>query len=220
MSYSDKLAGANVGKPRIAATVDATTSPHGEAARVATALPGAFDLDVATGSALDAVGVRVGIGRRIASAISGVYFALDDGAVGFDFGVWKGPFDPDEGVTVLDDDTYRTLIRARIAANAWDGTNGDISRVLDVAFSGDGMRAIVEDGQDMTMVIALVGRRPSVLLSALLTQGYLSVKPAGVRVAYYVTPTADDAPLFGFDTTNAYIDGLDRGAMGQLTKGA
>jgi hypothetical protein len=81
-----------------------------------------FDLDQAAGDQLDIIGLWVGVGRRVKTPPIGVYFSLDIVSVGFDQGVWQGPFDPSMGITLLDDDTYRLLIRAKIGANHWDGT--------------------------------------------------------------------------------------------------
>ncbi|MGC7970039.1 DUF2612 domain-containing protein, partial [Salmonella enterica] len=72
-------------------------------------LPFDFDLDQAIGVQLDAVGEWVGISRNITVPLAGVYFSFDIAGLGFDQGVWKGPFDPDTGLTTLDDDTYRLL---------------------------------------------------------------------------------------------------------------
>ncbi|WP_261412950.1 DUF2612 domain-containing protein [Serratia quinivorans] len=36
------------------------------------------------------------------------------------------------GFTELDDDTYRTIIRAKIAANHWDGTTETLSDVYQI----------------------------------------------------------------------------------------
>lgn len=57
----------------------------------------------------------------------GVYFALDDAdGVGFDKGVWKGQFDPSDGMVTLDDETYRAVIKTKILANKFDGKNESV----------------------------------------------------------------------------------------------
>jgi len=177
-------------------------------------LPRQFDLDVAIGAQLDVVGEWVGASRGVDTPIEGVYFAFDTEDVGFDEGVWKGPFDPDAGVSRLDDDTFRQLIRAKIGANHWDGTVESATPVFNAIFDGE-TYAFIQDNQDMSMDIALAGKRPSALFKALLTRGYLPIKPAGVRVNYYILPTYD-GPLFGFDMDNQYVAGFDKGAWGLL----
>jgi hypothetical protein len=212
--YTNLIAGWQSGKPKFTETVFVSTEPISGVGLLANTLPDAFDLDSAIGAQLDAIGVRVGISRRVATPLSGVYFSFDIDGVGFDQGVWQGPYDPDSGISVLDDDTYRIMLKAKIAANSWDGTNGTIANVLDIVFSGS-VRAIVQDNQDMTMTVGISGAPPTPILMALLRKGYLSVKPAGVRIDYYIATTTD-APLFGFDVNNDRIAGFDVGAFGNI----
>ena len=216
--YTGLIAGYHLDKPKYQQMVYDTTQPVADIAATVASLPMAFDLDLAIGAQLDAVGVRVGISRRVPTPLTGVYFTFDDAAVGFDLGVWQGPYDPDSGISILDDETYRTVIRAKIAANNWDGTNGSSKAILDLIFT-DGTVAIIEDNQDMTMNIALSGKAPPPILYQLLLQGYLSVKPATVGIKYFITTTSD-APLFAFDVQNDSLAGFDTGAFGVVTSGA
>ena len=56
------------------------------------------------------------------------------------------------------DADYRFLLRARIAANHWDGTNGSLPAVLARAFPG--MDARLVDNQDGTVTFSLFGDVP------------------------------------------------------------
>lgn len=185
-----------------------------DAQKAFSGLVAAFDLDLAIGVQLDAVGLWVGISRHVRTPLVGVYFSLDVTGLGLDEGVWQGPFDPDSGVTTLDDDTYRLLIRAKIAANHWDGTLNGSAPILQLIF-GDRTHVFIQDNGDMSIDIGVSGERPSTIFLALLTGGYIPVKPEGVRVNYYVVPE-DDGPLFGLDVSNQYISGFDAGAWGGL----
>ena len=212
--YTDLLSGHFVGLEKFTQFVYELTQPFLELGQVAESLPLAFDLDTAVGVQLDAVGERVGIGRRLNAPLEGVYFAFDTEGVGFDEGVWKGQYDPAEGVVELDDEFYRTVIRAKIAANSWDGTNETLSDILDLIFTPElGTYASYEDHQDMSMVVALSGKVPSPLLMQLLVKGYIDIKPAGVRISYYYTPSVE-GPLFAFDIDNKYFGGFDKGVWG------
>lgn len=211
--YTGLIAGYHVDQPKYRQMVYETTQPLVEIALAAAGLPTDFDLDSAFGAQLDAVGVRVGISRRLKTPLVGVYFALDIDGVGFDQGYWKGPYDPDSGLVLLDDATYRTLLRAKIAANQWDGTMTGAKTVFDLLFD-DGTLVFVQDNQDMSITIGMSGKAPSAVLLALLTGGYLSIKPAGVGINNYFITTGD-GPMFGFDVDNAYIGGLDHGAWGK-----
>ncbi|WP_163460408.1 DUF2612 domain-containing protein, partial [Escherichia coli] len=62
------------------------------------------------------------------------WFSFDDDRLGFDRGVWKGPFSGSFGVYSLDDETYRRLLRANILAKRWDGTVPGAQAAFDVFF--------------------------------------------------------------------------------------
>jgi len=51
---------------------------------------------------------------------------------------------------------------------------------------------------------------------ALLTQGHIGLRPAGVQIEAYVTQSVPDAPLFGLDVENGVMAGLDVGAWGTV----
>ena len=184
--YTDRLAGHYVDLEKFGQAVYELTQPFSEIKNIADSLPLSFDLDTATGVQLDAVGVRVGIGRRLKAPIDGVYFAFDTDGVGYDQGLWKGKFDPDDGVIDLDDEFYRIVIKAKIASNHWNGTNETLPEILNLVFNPYlGTYASVDDLQDMSMIVGLSGKVPSPLLLKLLTGGYINIKPAGVRISYY-----------------------------------
>lgn len=199
-------------RPKYMAMLEAVVAPVVDAMNASAQLPADFDLDEAIGAQLDVLGLWVGIGRHVKTPLVGVYFSLDIEGLGFDQGVWKGPFDPDSGVVELDDDTYRILIRAKIGANHWDGTLAASKDILDLVFSGD-THVFIQDNQDMSMTIGVAGMPPSAIFLALLTGGYIPIKPEGVRVNYYIV-TSVDGPLFGFDVSNEYIAGFDQGSWG------
>lgn len=202
------------GKPKYMAMLQGVLAPVVDALNASAELPAAFDLDQAIGAQLDVVGLWVGIGRHVSTPLVGVYFSLDTVGVGFDQGVWKGPFDPDSGVVELDDETYRILIRAKIGANHWDGTLGGSKAILDLVFNS-GTHVFIQDNQDMSMTIGVSGEMPSAISLALLTGGYIPIKPEGVQVDYYIV-TSVDGPLFGFDVSNEYISGFDQGSWGTV----
>lgn len=185
---------------------------------LAATLNSKFDLDVAVGQQLDFVGQWVGQSRELTEPLTGVYFAFDTVGVGLDQGTWYGPFDPQSGLVSLPDDSYRTLLRAKIAANHWDGTVDGAYAAWAILFAGTGTTILIQDLGNMHMLFALVGPTPDATTLALLTGGYLSLKPAGVKVDAYYYPSVPDAPYFGFDAENANIAGFDTGAWGLATQ--
>nr|WP_314614272.1 DUF2612 domain-containing protein [uncultured Pseudomonas sp.] len=136
--YTGKITSEHADKPKYMAMVEAVSQCFLDTNQVASGLPDDFDLDLATDAQLDDVGLWVGISRNIPTPLTNVYFALDTPGLGFDQGAWKGPFDPDNGITILDNETYRSLIRAKIGANHWDGTLESSKAILDLIFNPDG----------------------------------------------------------------------------------
>jgi hypothetical protein len=210
--YLDLITSEHRDKPRFIATISATLQPMADAQAVLATIPGLFDLDVAVGSQLDEVGEWVGQTRYLSTPLTGVYFSFDTAGLGFDQGVWQGPFDPSTGVVALQDEPYRTLLRAVIAANHWDGTIPSAYAAWNIIFAGTGYSILIQDFGDMTMLFGLIGPTLDSVTKALLTGGYLTLKPSGVKIAGYVIPSVEGAPLFGFDVDNPTISGFDTGA--------
>ncbi|AJY39201.1 DUF2612 domain-containing protein [Burkholderia humptydooensis] len=212
--YTSLITSEHSDKPRFMATISALVQPLVDQMGVLQSMPGKFDLDNAVGVQLDDVGLWVGVSRKIRTPLTGVYFSFDIAGLGFDQGTWKGPFDPDTGLTILDDDTYRLVIRAKIGANHWDGTLEQSAAILNSIFDAD-THVFIEDHQDMSMTIGIAGKIPPATFLALLSGGYIPLKPEGVRVNYTIVTTVDDAPLFGFDMNSALVAGFDVGAWGR-----
>lgn len=208
--YTALITTQHADKPKFMAMVAVVAQCFGDQINVMQSIPAAFDLDNAVGVQLDAVGLWAGIRRQVRTPLN-VYFSLDTAGLGFDQGNWQGPFDPSTGLTSLDDGTFRTLIRAKIAANSWDGTVPGAAAAYSNLFAGSASNIFIQDNQDMTMTVGVSGEIPSALLRALFSGGYLPLKPEGVH-ASYVVPSVNDTSLFGFDVSNQYIAGFDAGS--------
>lgn len=209
--YTDLIAGAHVGKPRFTEWLFELTEPLRVARERLAALRTDFDVDTAVGKQLDAVGARIGVSRNLPLTLTGVYFALDDvDGIGLDRGVWKGAYDPVDGMTTLGDDTYRAVIKAKILANHWDGTNGSLPGFLSEALSYFGVPAKVLDLQDFqTMHVALHLTKDTTppIVWELFSRRIIDVTAAGVSIAI-----VNNDPWFGFDYDTASVKGLDSGS--------
>lgn len=169
----------------------------------------AFDVDVAQGAQLDVIGQWAGVSRNVSVPISNVYFSWDaDYTLGWDYGSWQPSLAP-SSITVLPDDAYRTLIKAKIAANKWEGTTNSAYAIWETIFPN--LTILVQDHQNMSYDLVVVGGIIDSLTLALITGGYILLKPEGVRVKEYFVPI-DDGPLFGWDLDNDYIKGWDEGS--------
>lgn len=208
MSYTDLITSEHAQKPKFKALVSAITAPFQDAQSV---LSGVFDLDTAVGQQLDFIGQWVGISRSLKTPITGVFFSLDI-APGLDSGIVWTEYTPTQGLEQLPDEQYRLVIRARILNNQWDGSLTQAYTIYDALFAGSALTPFIQDNADLTMYIGLTGAIPDALTLAMLTQGLLDARPAGVRVLHYVTSSAN-APIFALDVQNTSFAGLDSGAI-------
>lgn len=200
-------------KPNFISVLSSILQPFVDEQNLLRNIPSLYDLDLAVGSQLDVVGQWVGLSRRLQLPIAGVYFSLDIEGLGLDQGVLQQPFDPVSGLTSLDDNTYRLMLYAKIAANIWDGSLAQAEQILSEIFaSSPGTLVFIQDNFDMSMYIGLAGVIPSALFAALLAQEYIPLRPAAVKSTAYVT-SVDGAPIFGLDVENSFISGLDVGAL-------
>lgn len=204
-------------KPRFMTMVQNVIQPLADTVYQIRLLAGLFDVDTAVGNQLDILGQWIGVSRNISVPLTGVYFSLDTVGLGFNQGTWFSSFNPVTGLTVLPDDAYRVLLRARIANNSWDGSIPGAYRVWDAVFTGTGIGLLIQDLGNDHMVMALTGGIPDATTLALFRGGYLNIRPAGVQIDAYLTPTVPSVPFFGFDVQNSSISGFDTGAWGNAS---
>lgn len=206
--YTQLIPSENASKPKFTAMVAAVAGCFADTTNALQSIESGFDLDAAAGAQLDSIGLWVGASRYVSTPLAGIYFAFDTASLGWDQGAWMAPSDPAEGLQRLDDETYRTLIRAKISANHWDGTISSLAAILALIFTDPLTTTYVLDNQDMTMTVGMVGATPPAIKMALLTGGYLVPKPSGVHINYAgVSPSA----IFGFDASTSLIAGFDVG---------
>jgi len=205
-------------KPRFVNTVAVLLQPMLDAQEMLQKLTSDFDLDTAIGVQLDAVGQWIGRTRYLEKPLEGVYFSFDLPAerVGFDQGVWFGPYDTLEGVQALDDETYRMVLKLQAIANHWDGTIPSIAEEMDKVFPG----VVIQDLGDsptglMTMDVLIPAPLFSSLLLAVLEQDF-PIKPSGVQVNFIETTVVTE-PIFAFDAVlvpGGPLGGFDEAAWG------
>ena len=220
--YTDLITNYHRGKPLYVDHVDLSTQPLTDTSQAMVGLISAFDIDEAIGVQLDVLGEWIGRSRIVSQPISGVYFSLDTDGLGWDQGVWQGPYDPDAGFTSLSDDTYRIVLKAKIAINNWNGQNDTLPPILEAALDGAGLKMQIVDNQDMTISVWVFPETDISLVSleliAAIKQGYLTVKAAGVWAGDIQTPSiltpSVGTRFFGFDMDNEFIAGFDDGAWG------
>jgi len=139
-----------------------------------------FDLDEAVGNQLDVLGLIVGVSRTV-------------------------NFQPSDSVSpVLDDSTYRILIKATIANNQWNGLISSLYPLWNSLFPGGSI--VIIDNQNMTADIILAGTFTSIIQD-LITNGLIIPRPETVQYNFIF----GSLPFFGFDFDGVYIAGWDIG---------
>lgn len=203
--------------PNFLAVVSALCQGSADQQQALASMPGLFDINVAVGSQLDTVGLWIGLSRDLSVPLTGVYFALDTAGVGLDQGTWyTPPFDPFTQLDALPDSLYRQLLYAKIVNNQWDGTVPGAYAFMAAVFPGDTF--FIQDNGNMTMYIGVIGAVPlNAVTTALLENGYFNIKPVGVGIAGYVTPSILGSPVFGLDANGMAMAGLDAGCWAVIT---
>lgn len=204
--YIKLIPSENREKPKFTEMIQAVTGCFVDLNNASSVLPEKFDLDTAVGAQLDVLGIWIGLTRYVKIPLANIYFSFDTTGLGLDQGNWIGQFDSLDGLTALDDGTYRTMLKAKIGANHWDGTLAGYKTVMEAAFSEFGVTVIPYDNQDMTMEVYIFGAVLPAIVISLLENGYLLMKPEGVHInGYHIQP------VFGFDQNDAYFAGFDVG---------
>jgi hypothetical protein len=192
-------------KPKFMATVAAAVQPFVDLQATFAAMIGIFNPNAA-GDQLDKVGAWVGVTRNLTQPIN--------------------------GVTVLDDVDFQTLIKLAIAQNHWDGTIPGAYAVWNSVFNppggsgyntggygqggygvgGSGIGILIQDYQDMTMLVVFTGTISSTVTKDILAGGFFGLRPAGVMILGFFQPSVPSAPVFGFGAQNATVAGFGTGA--------
>lgn len=209
--YIDLVTSEYADQPNFLATISTDVGVPVQVQALMTAMIALFDIDTPpVGNQLDIIGQWVGVSRNVAIPISGAYFEWDSAtyANGWDYGTWQPSNQPTQ-ITQLPDDTYLTLIKAKIAANNWDGTTNGAYAIWDNLFTA--IRILILDRQNMSYDMAIVGGVIDTLTLALITGGYIQLRPEGVKINnYYVS--IDSNPVFAWDVESALLQGWDEGS--------
>ena len=107
--------------------------------------------------------------------------------------------------TVLDNETFQKIIRAKIYANHWDGTIEGLTYIIEQTFPDLSFELI--DNQNMSYTISIMNPSADPQEVALLFNGFILPKPSGVLVDYIISDTA----LFGWDSDTEFLQGWDEG---------
>jgi len=189
LPYTGLVTSQHADKPNFMAMISASFQPFADLIDLYHQAPYLYDVDTASGQQLDVLGEWVGRTRNLSVPISGVYFSFDTPGLGFDQGVWLGPYDSPTGIILLPDEYFRTLVKAAAINNQWDGGLLDSYTFLGQAFNIFGYSFRINDYCNLTISLEIDGPpNPPPLVVALLTEGYFDIRPAGVSISAYIHP--------------------------------
>lgn len=141
----------------------------------------AFNLDTAEGVQLDIIGRIVGVDRLL-------------------------PFHPVSGDSpLMNDSTYRMVIKAKIIQNTWKGTLDELYEAWAVLFP-EVRYFQIQDLQDMTYNVVIMGAFTP-LERELIANGYIIPKPEGVRINLLTITDTSGLPLFAYDMDTYLLSG-------------
>lgn len=157
-TYLDVITSQHRDKPKFIAWLTANLEIIDDICVTVHGLDDDFDVDNATGVQLDVVGEIVGVNRSLT-------------------------FDPsDNSSPLLDDATYRFLIKAKIAQNHWKGTTPELYDIWESSFPDVQIKIL--DNQDMTFTVLFVSQNYTTLQKQLISNGYIMPRPQGVSITY------------------------------------
>jgi len=158
-SYLALITSQHKNKPRYMAMVEALLHPFDGIFEAATYFDDAFDLDLAAGVQQELLGDIVGQPRAL-----GFVYSKD-------------------GASVLDDTSYRLVLKAKIIRNLWTGEIADLHDKWRTLF---GAPIRIADNQDMTMTVLLEIDETEEMqkLMRLTAHDIIVPKPMGVRLNY------------------------------------
>lgn len=167
--YLNLVTSQHQNKPNFISFLSSALNKIDDGISASNSISSSFDINSALGSQLDTLGQVIGQLRNIGVPLTGTS-------------------------SILDDDHYRLVLRAKIARNNWNGTIGQIYNIWNNAFPGSALQII--DNQDMTMQ-AVVTNLTDNLSTELVTAGLIIPKPLGVTLIIIADTDISESNYFG-----------------------
>jgi hypothetical protein len=168
-AYQDLITSEHKGKPKYMATVTALLQPSNDIFELGVYMDDFFDLDEATGVQENVLGEIVGQSRQMPFELIAT------------------------GTNMLDNEDYRTLLKAKIAKNLWKGGIADLEDTWQNLFR---QRIKIKDNQDMTIEVQLTDV-PTQAVQELILRGQVVPKPQSVGINYNVIRDLDGTIYMG-----------------------
>lgn len=215
IDYLNRITSEHNQKPNYMATVAMNLDPLVEDQQLVAGVWNLFDLDYCVGQQEDFTGQWIGKSRWI--ELPAVFFSWDEEGLGWNQANWRGPADSATSLEMLDDYHYRLLLYANIIANHWNGSIPDAYAAWDTLFQYTGLKVIIQDYGNMTMLYGLLSETaPDVVLLSLFTTGQMDLRPEGVELRAYALQSTPGEPFFAWDSASDSVHGWDTGSWGLM----
>ncbi len=169
--YIDLITSEHITKPKYVEWVRALLKPFIETINLNDEIKKAFNLNTSTGVQLDILGKILVQSRNM-------------------------NFQPSDGSSsILKDEDYRILLKAKVLKNQWKGTISEFYKYWNILFQNTPLNIYLIDNQDMAPVIVIWRSQVSSIVEDFLRYGLLIPKPAGLGLSIR---EIDIENIFGF----------------------
>ena len=154
--YLDLVTSEHSTKPKYMAWLSVLLTPLIDAIKLNEDVKKAFDLNTAIGAQLNIIGKWLEQPRQV-------------------------DFQPTDGSSsVLNDNYYRTVLKAKVVKNQWKGTISNFYSFWNVLFKGQPLQIYLVDNQDMEPVAIIWSSSVDQMMQDLIANNYIVPKPAGL----------------------------------------
>ena len=153
--YLKLLTSKHIDRPKFTAWLDEILTPVDEITTLLDDLYLSFGIDTAVGAQLDVMGEILNVSRNL-------------------------NFQPTVASPTLDDETYRFVLKAKVAQNHWDGTIPGLYAIWASLFPTASIKVV--DNQDMTCDITFVSQSFTTLQRELVAHDYVLPRPQCVSI--------------------------------------
>lgn len=169
--YLDLVTSEHSTKPKYMAWLSVLLTPLIDAIRLNEDVKKAFDLNTAIGAQLDIIGKWLEQSRQV-------------------------NFQPTDGSSsILSDNYYRTVLKAKVVKNQWKGTISNFYSFWNVLFKGQPLQIYLVDNQDMEPIAIIWSSSVDQMMQDLIANNYIVPKPAGLGLT---VRRIDADTTFGF----------------------
>lgn len=181
--YLNLITSEHATKPKYMAWIKELLRPFIEVIKLNDDIKKAFNLNTSVGVQLDTIGKILVLDRRV-------------------------NFEPTDGSSsLLDDNNYRFILKAKVIKNQWKGTISDFY-VFWNTLIGQELNIFLVDNQNMDPVAVVWDSQVDSMTQDLLSNGYIIPKPAGLGLT---VRKVDPDDLFGFFGSD--LNGFDQGVF-------